>query len=65
MLAGIAAERGYKPGWAAHKYKERFACWPEHRSVTPLPPNAEVRAWERHCRIRYAKAMQKALVANA
>lgn len=23
-LAWIADERGYKPGWTAHKYKEKF-----------------------------------------
>jgi len=25
MLTHIAEERGYKPGWVAHKYKQRFA----------------------------------------
>ena len=24
----IADERGYKPGWVAHKYKEKFGTWP-------------------------------------
>ena len=24
----IADERGYKPGWAAHKYKEKFGAFP-------------------------------------
>jgi hypothetical protein len=37
---------------------------PVARHVIPIRPNAEVIAWERHCRIKYAKAMQKA-VANA
>jgi DNA repair protein RadD len=59
MLTGIAMERNYKPGWAAHKFKERFGTWPSARSVPPLEPNAEVLAWDRHCRIRYAKRMQK------
>jgi hypothetical protein len=60
MLTHIAIERGYKPGWAAYKFKERFGHWPKHRSVPPLPPNPEVTSWERHCRIKYAKVMQKA-----
>ena len=28
MLIYIAAERGYKPGWAAVNYKEKFGSWP-------------------------------------
>jgi DNA repair protein RadD len=60
MLVGIALSRGYKPGWAAHKFKERFGTWPQSNNVEPLEPNAEVMAWDRHCRIRYAKAMEAA-----
>jgi superfamily II DNA or RNA helicase len=63
-LAYIARERGYKPGWAAYKYKEKFGHWPLQRYVTPTPPSAEVLAWERHCRIKYAKSMARQ-VANA
>ena len=29
MLAYIAAERGYKPGWIAHKFSEKFGHWPK------------------------------------
>ena len=28
MLAAIAQERGYKPGWTAYKFKEKFGNWP-------------------------------------
>jgi superfamily II DNA or RNA helicase len=28
MLKAIAIERGYKPGWAAVNYKEKFGDWP-------------------------------------
>ena len=31
MLAGIAASRGYKSGWVAHKFKARFGHWPASR----------------------------------
>jgi len=24
----IAVERGYRPGWAAYRYKDAFGCWP-------------------------------------
>lgn len=60
MLLGIALDRGHKPGAAAHRFKARFGHWPLDRAVEPLPPNAEALAWDRHCRIRYAKAMEKA-----
>jgi DNA repair protein RadD len=59
-LLHIAQDRGHKPGAAAHRFKDRFGHWPDDRHVTPTPPDAEVIAWDRHCRIRYAKAMQKA-----
>jgi DNA repair protein RadD len=58
MLAHIAKERGYKPGWAAHKYKEKFGTWPP-ASVAPIPPSQEVRSWVRSRDIAYAKARQK------
>ena len=64
MLVGIAIERGNKLGAAAHRFLERFGHWPLDRHVEPLPPNPEAQAWDRHCRIKYAKARQKAQVAN-
>lgn len=27
-LARIAQQRGFKPGWASHRYRETFGCWP-------------------------------------
>jgi superfamily II DNA or RNA helicase len=27
-LIGMAEERGFKPGWASHKFREAFGCWP-------------------------------------
>ena len=56
----IALERGYKPGWAAYKYKERFGAWPPYGAVTPLPPSPEVRSWERSRQIAYARAREVA-----
>jgi superfamily II DNA or RNA helicase len=61
QLLGIAMQRGYKPGWAAHKFKERFGHWPHHVSnLMPKIPTAEVLAWERSRRIAWAKAQAKA-----
>jgi DNA repair protein RadD len=59
MLLGYAAERGYAPGWAAHKHREKFGGWPSSRFVTPMVPDDAVRAWVRSRQIAYAKAMQK------
>ena len=35
-------ERGYKPGWAAHKYKEKFGAWPPW-GARPQPIAADTR----------------------
>ena len=41
------------------KFKEKFGQWPLDRNIAPMRPNAEVLAWDRHLRIRYAKSMEK------
>ena len=44
MLTNIALERGYKAGWASHKYKEKFGAWPAWGArPEPIPPTPEVR----------------------
>jgi superfamily II DNA or RNA helicase len=56
MFTIIAAERGYKRGWAAVNYKEKFGDWPPYRTqVEPIPPTAECRSWVRSRLIAYAK----------
>jgi superfamily II DNA or RNA helicase len=55
MLASIALERGYKPGWAAYKFKEKFGDWPTTRSVAPIDASPEVLSWVRSRMIAYAK----------
>jgi hypothetical protein len=60
MLTHIGSARGYKPGWAAHKYREKFGTWPAIRNISPLPPSLEVRSWVRSRDIAYAKGRQKA-----
>lgn len=35
QLAGYAIVRGYKPGWAAHKYREAVGTWPAARDPEP------------------------------
>ena len=56
MLIHIGDERGYKAGWAAHKYKEKFGAFPAWgASPNPMAPTAEVRSWVRSRQIAYAK----------
>ena len=60
MLTGVAVERGYRPGWVAHKYREKFGDWPQHGGVTPIKPSPEVLSWVRSRNIAWAKSSQRA-----
>jgi hypothetical protein len=56
MLIWIAQERGYKPGWAAHKFKEKFGSFPAWGPAPqPIEPTPECRSWVRSRMIAYAK----------
>ncbi|MGH6672348.1 MAG: DEAD/DEAH box helicase [Xanthobacteraceae bacterium] len=56
MLTYIGAERGYRAGWVAHKYKEKFGTWPAARAISPIAPSPEVLSWVRSRIIAFAKA---------
>ena len=60
-LLHLAQSRGNKPGAAAYRYKDKFGEWPlrHWQALAPMQPNGEVLAWDRHCRIKFAKAMDK------
>jgi superfamily II DNA or RNA helicase len=61
MLIHVAQERGYKSGWAAHKYKEKFNDWPARFTVPqPIEPTREVLNWVRSRNIAYAKSRSTA-----
>jgi DNA repair protein RadD len=60
MLSYIAAERGYRAGWVAHKFKEKFGSWPAVRAIEPREPSAEVLSWVRSRNIAWAKARDRA-----
>jgi len=60
QLAYIAAERGYKPGWAANKFKTKFGSWPNGIDAVPVPPSTEVKKWVTSEQIRWAKSRQAA-----
>lgn len=59
-LVALCLDRGNKIGAAAYRFKAKFGHWPADRNIVPLPPSPEVLAWDRHCRIKFAKSMEKA-----
>ena len=57
-LRWIATVRGYAPGWAAHKFRERFGIWPNDwqvRLATPREPSLKAKNWLKSRAIAYAK----------
>jgi DNA repair protein RadD len=58
QLRAIAQLRGYKPGWVAHKYREKFGAFPSWGSTPePIAPSDEVLSWVRSRQIAYAKGL--------
>ena len=58
QLLGIARQRGYAPGFAFHKFREKFNRKPPWgwQSLPPQTPSADVLAWVRSRQIAYAKS---------
>lgn len=42
-LLDFSRRRGFKDGWAANKYRERFGAWPDRLEKTPMTPRKIVR----------------------
>lgn len=58
-LKWIASVRGYAPGWASHKFRERFGVWPNDwqvRLAQPREPGLKTKNWLRSRAIAHAKA---------
>jgi DNA repair protein RadD len=57
-LKAIQIERSYKPGWTAHKFKERFGHFPpwSYNDLPPSEPSVTTRNWVRSRDIAWAKA---------
>ena len=60
QLLYYAQAKGYKPGWAFHKYKERFNANPNGLSSTPMHPSPQVLKWIKSRAIAYAKSKARA-----
>lgn len=63
QLLWIAADRDYKPGWAAYKFKERFGEWPPRNGPAPIRPEPAVMSWVRSRQIKWIKSNQHKEVA--
>ena len=59
-LLHYSRSRGYKDGWAAHKYKEKFGAFPPRGDHTPIPTSQKTVNWIRSRQIAWAKGQQKA-----
>jgi DNA repair protein RadD len=48
--------KGYKDGWAAIKYKEKFGVYPNGLKVAPKPPSNKTLSWIKSRTIAYVKS---------
>ena len=56
QLRYVALERGYKEGWAAYKFKEKFMVWPSGLEDIEKPPTIQVMNWVKSRQIAYSKS---------
>jgi DNA repair protein RadD len=59
QILHYAKARGFKEGWAAHKYKEKFGVFPRGLHVVPKTPTAATLGWIKSRQIAYAKSKAK------
>ena len=60
QLKGLAIERGYKPGFVYHKFKEYFGEKPRGlNEVPPRTPSQTIRNWVKSRHIAYVKARSR------
>jgi superfamily II DNA or RNA helicase len=60
QLKWHAEVKGYKPGWAWHKYEDRFGVLPTaHRDAAPREPTYATLAWIWSTQIAWAKRQPK------
>lgn len=59
QLLGYARSKGFKDGWAYHKYFDKFGEYPRKVSPVPKPPGDEVKGFIQHLNIKNAKSKAK------
>jgi DNA repair protein RadD len=57
QLRAVQQMRGYKHGWAAHKFKDKFGTFPpwSYNDLPPIAPSDAVLSWIRSRNIAFAK----------
>nr|WP_295511242.1 helicase-related protein [Accumulibacter sp.] len=55
QLLAIAAIRAFKPGWARHRYHDRFGHYPKNLAEVTEEPSVEVQNWATSRRIAWQK----------
>jgi hypothetical protein len=57
QLRAVQQMRGYKSGWAAHKFKDKFGHFPPwaYNDLAPAAPTDAVLSWVRSRNIAWAK----------
>jgi superfamily II DNA or RNA helicase len=58
-LMHYATSRGYKEGWAAYKYKEKFGVFPKNIPKEMKPPSPQTLSWIKSRMIAYSKSKQR------
>ncbi len=61
-LRSYARSKGYRDGWVANQYRQKFGVWPNHpeiRQAANRPTSPQTLAWIRSRQIAYAKASEK------
>lgn len=59
QLLQVARNKGYSPGWVAHKYRAMFDVWPRNMRDVPAAPTAELLSWLKSQQIAFSKAREK------
>lgn len=59
-LLGLAGERGYSAGWAAHGYRAKFGVWPQGLQRVQAQPSRKVRKFDQERRAEYRKQKEGA-----
>lgn len=57
-LIYIAEQKNYSPGWAKHKFKDKFGVWPRGLDEIPTLPSIKTVRWVKSRNIAYIKKKQ-------
>ena len=62
MLKRVGGDRGFKPGWASVKYKEKVGVWPERHwaNMASVPASPRILNWIKSRDIAYRAGRKKA-----